>query len=353
MNLFWKIFFPVFLSFVIVAAVAAWVVIRYEISRQEAATIAMHKAMASVIANDVERSYLEGRWPFEDLRCLSEHGDFLFWWIVRDDGQIHLAHDSAFMGTAAEDYFPDATVPEDAPRPDGSSGSGGNARVELNHPRECGLLVRPLDIAGKRWSFWLGSSLKDMTVMRKRAVLLTMVVFLPTLMYLGAVLYLTVSHFTRPVELLSRAAACVGKGDLSHHVEVPSQDELGQLAASFNRMTDDLRATTVSKDYVDGIVRNMEDPLFVVDPDGCIDMANPATCDLLGYVEEELIGKPADLLFCDDEADDGVPTSHRLLQGPGDLRRAGERDRLSVHRSGRHRTQACRGGDQGSREVPQ
>ncbi len=48
------------------------------------------------------------------------------------------------------------------------------------------------------------------------------------------------ARVTRPVESLADAARRVAAGDLSAKVEVESSDELGELAASFNRMTEDL-----------------------------------------------------------------------------------------------------------------
>ena len=48
------------------------------------------------------------------------------------------------------------------------------------------------------------------------------------------------ARVTRPVESLAEAARRVAAGDLSAKVEVASSDELGELAASFNRMTEDL-----------------------------------------------------------------------------------------------------------------
>jgi nitrogen fixation/metabolism regulation signal transduction histidine kinase len=48
------------------------------------------------------------------------------------------------------------------------------------------------------------------------------------------------ARVTRPVELLAEAARRVAAGDLGAKVEVESSDELGELAASFNRMTEDL-----------------------------------------------------------------------------------------------------------------
>ena len=48
------------------------------------------------------------------------------------------------------------------------------------------------------------------------------------------------ARVTRPVVSLAEAARRVAAGDLGSKVEVESSDELGELAASFNRMTEDL-----------------------------------------------------------------------------------------------------------------
>src|SRR6266403_225833 len=48
------------------------------------------------------------------------------------------------------------------------------------------------------------------------------------------------ARVTRPVVSLAEAARRVAAGDLATKVEVESSDELGELAASFNRMTEDL-----------------------------------------------------------------------------------------------------------------
>ena len=80
-------------------------------------------------------------------------------------------------------------------------------------------------------------------------------------------------------------------------VEIESKDEIGQLAAAFNEMIDKLQNTTVSKDYMDNIIRSMNDALIVISPDGKIKTVNNATCELLDYKKEEMIDKPIDIVF--------------------------------------------------------
>jgi len=59
--------------------------------------------------------------------------------------------------------------------------------------------------------------------------------------------------------------------------------------------------TVKTKDYVDNIMKSMIDSLIVVDPNEVIQNVNKATCQILGYVEEELIGKSASLIVAEEE----------------------------------------------------
>lgn len=53
---------------------------------------------------------------------------------------------------------------------------------------------------------------------------------------------------TDSIALLSRSTGEIGRGNLSQKIEVTSKDEVGLLAASFSKMTEDLMKITVSRD---------------------------------------------------------------------------------------------------------
>lgn len=66
--------------------------------------------------------------------------------------------------------------------------------------------------------------------------------------FFGLVLVLFLAYFitrsvTRPIDNLMKATEGIAGGDFSHEVPVESRDEVGHLAASFNRMVRTLRAT--------------------------------------------------------------------------------------------------------------
>jgi two-component system, NtrC family, sensor kinase len=59
--------------------------------------------------------------------------------------------------------------------------------------------------------------------------------------FLFILLYLSTTRIIRPLQRMAVAAGEISRGDLSHKVEVNSRDEIGELADSFNLMTDHLR----------------------------------------------------------------------------------------------------------------
>ena len=103
------------------------------------------------------------------------------------------------------------------------------------------------------------------------------------------------------IEPLTTATQEVAKGNLTISVPVATHDELGQLATCFNQMTRRLHETTVSKLYVDNILKSMIDTLIVIGPGEKIHSTNQATLTLLGYQESEIIGQGLDILFPHDE----------------------------------------------------
>jgi PAS domain S-box-containing protein len=121
-----------------------------------------------------------------------------------------------------------------------------------------------------------------------------------TAFILGSVLFLALRKIIlTPIMELADASARLATGDLSTQVTVVTTGELQVLVDSFNRMASDLNRTTVSRDYVNNIIRSMNDTLVVISPDNNIILANTALCALLGYKDDELIGKPLETIIDD------------------------------------------------------
>ncbi|MBW4492388.1 MAG: PAS domain S-box protein [Oscillatoria princeps RMCB-10] len=106
----------------------------------------------------------------------------------------------------------------------------------------------------------------------------------------------------KPIIKIKEAAVKIGRGDLAARVDVETRSEIGVLAEAFNQMAENLNKTTVSKGYVDNIIKSMLDALFVLNPDGTIKTFNLAAFLMLRYGgESELLGKPVQILFGDDK----------------------------------------------------
>jgi len=109
--------------------------------------------------------------------------------------------------------------------------------------------------------------------------------------------YGLLSNVIRSIHVLKKGAETIGKGQFDYRIQLETRDELGRLASSFNRMTENLQNTTISRDYVDNIVRSMHGSLIVTSPERYIQTVNSSTCDMLGYSEKELSGMPLESIF--------------------------------------------------------
>lgn len=105
------------------------------------------------------------------------------------------------------------------------------------------------------------------------------------------VVFYNIFFVLRPIEKLEKAMEQVGQGLLETRVDINKRDEIGRLAESFNKMTEDLKDTTTSKNYLNNIVHSMNDALIVVLQNGAIKSANTSACTMLGYKELELTGE--------------------------------------------------------------
>jgi methyl-accepting chemotaxis protein len=65
---------------------------------------------------------------------------------------------------------------------------------------------------------------------------------------IGVTLFLAVKSVTRPLAKLREGTAIVGAGNLDYRLGVTTRDEIGDLSRAFDRMTETLKATTLSRD---------------------------------------------------------------------------------------------------------
>lgn len=97
--------------------------------------------------------------------------------------------------------------------------------------------------------------------------------------------YVFAKTLTGPIHQLTVKAKLLAEGDLKQTVEVYSQDEIGQLAESFNYMASELNKTVGEafreKNKLEAILHNMTDGVISFDKNGDITHANTVAAEML------------------------------------------------------------------------
>ncbi|CAN2038984.1 two-component system, NtrC family, sensor kinase [Candidatus Magnetomoraceae bacterium gMMP-15] len=131
-----------------------------------------------------------------------------------------------------------------------------------------------------------------------------------TLIIIGTIIALIIAliigiyisySISRPITKLKDTAIEIGRGKLDIKINIKLKDEIGDLANSFNKMTEDLKKSTVSRNYFDNIIKSMIEALIVITPEGNIQSVNESTLNLLEYNENEIIGQAIGILFKEEE----------------------------------------------------
>jgi diguanylate cyclase (GGDEF)-like protein/PAS domain S-box-containing protein len=95
----------------------------------------------------------------------------------------------------------------------------------------------------------------------------------------------------QPIVACIKSVERIGQGDYTRPLNIERQDELGELQDALERMRGKLRQTAISKNYLHNVLNSMTDAVFVTSPDGVVKVANSAACKMLGYGEEEILGR--------------------------------------------------------------
>ncbi len=140
-----------------------------------------------------------------------------------------------------------------------------------------------------------------------------------TITSLGLLLSFIISiTITKSIKKLHDATNKIGKGELNTEIDIDSRDEIGQLAMSFKKMTNDLKATTVKRDELikeiqmreqsDKMHRDSEerfrsvaesanDAIIYIDSHGEIIFWNKASETIFDYSADEIVGKSVTLII--------------------------------------------------------
>jgi diguanylate cyclase (GGDEF)-like protein/PAS domain S-box-containing protein len=104
--------------------------------------------------------------------------------------------------------------------------------------------------------------------------------------------WMLAQRLERPIVELIRSAERIGEGDYTRPHKVTSNDEIAELEIALDRMRQNLRQTTITKNYLTIVLNSMNDAVLVTSPDGMVRKINDAAVRLFGYNDEEIAGQP-------------------------------------------------------------
>lgn len=137
---------------------------------------------------------------------------------------------------------------------------------------------------------------------------------------------------TAPVQLLVEGTERIARGDLAVRLDQESEDELGQLVSSFNRMATDLEASqseltakalelTQHNVYIEKILDNIGSGVISLDAEGRIATANKAALSIINMPQDQLTGKLIEDFLPEEEARETRAMREYLSRREGDWRR--------------------------------
>lgn len=129
--------------------------------------------------------------------------------------------------------------------------------------------------------------------------LFMLIVAVISILFVALIIIKAPSAIIQPILELTKKVEAISEKKYSERIEIKSDNEVGALAVSFNKMAEKLSEYEKSniekiikeKKRAESIVENMRDAIIVLDENDKVIFANKVSSELLGIVQSELIGK--------------------------------------------------------------
>lgn len=186
------------------------------------------RQMARHLAASTESAFWSLNWVFVEKTLQDpapyRRGDIIYVKVVKPDGEVYLANDRSYYGNPVDASLlvNEAVVLPDYPFPE---------------TRENGfLLVHPVSIGPDNWYVILGLSTRPINE-ELRALILNNIFVGVIVLLIGALCSFSLARsISRPLIRLSKITQDISDGTRNKNIRVESNDEVGLLSHSFNRM---------------------------------------------------------------------------------------------------------------------
>ena len=263
-------------------------------------TIHENKRLVRNIAFRIKKSvFVSNRTHAEDILAdpaISENIAMTYIKIVKPDGKVYMANEKSFLGETI-----DSTLLVDQE----------NVIIDYFFPQQKQygvLVVHPVMVGNERWHVVAGfPPIQIKTTIR--FLILQNLISGSFVILLGTfVSFFFAKKICDPIIKLTRAAKIISDGDLTHRVTTNAQDEVGELAKTFNDMAVKLKESHTNleekveeladeKDLLSITLGGMSEGLIAVDVNRRIILFNTVAEDLCGWEFKEVDGKLVDDVF--------------------------------------------------------
>ncbi|WP_243302854.1 PAS domain S-box protein [Geothrix oryzisoli] len=208
-------------------------------------------------------------------------------------------------------------------------------------------VASPVAVAGQNLgTVHFGLDLSQIVAAQKKLLAQGTLIAIGELLLTAGLLALVGFWLTRHLTALTRASEEVAGGNLAPPQVWEGGDDVGRLGVAFNAMSRAIRdrihelteardmQVTLARDIaeahaqLDEITHTMGDGLYVIDTQGRITFMNPRMEDILGWSQEELLGRSAHDLFHQHQGRGGPALegceTYRVLQSGQPYRSTGE-----------------------------
>lgn len=138
--------------------------------------------------------------------------------------------------------------------------------------------------------------MEGIAILRDKSTLwIKLIAIFSTLLFSAMAIRIALS-IGKPLEKISKATQEIGNGNFDFQIDYKSSNEIGGLAKSFNKMSVQLKETTLSRDTVDLIIESLGNGVLLLSKSKTIIRTNREIHRLLGFTEDELLHKSVDFI---------------------------------------------------------
>ncbi|MCK4519036.1 MAG: HAMP domain-containing protein [Candidatus Omnitrophica bacterium] len=174
------------------------------------------------------------------------------------------------------------------------TGTGESRRFSATLKKDMLYVARGFGEGKTRGIVRLSMPLSEIELISSRLKKLLITSFLPAFLLAVIISFAASAFITKPIKKMSSFAQAIAGGDFSKRVLISTKDEIGDLAKTFNYMSEQIRfrieEVTLSRSRFEAVLLSMFEGVMVVDIRGEILLMNQALKDFL-LVKEEPHGK--------------------------------------------------------------